>query len=179
MDPRGRLFPRGSHGRCPCPEQRAQPAPQFLVRDPRPAIAAAIALQSASSLPAANTGYAVSIGYGIVPVTPDAQAAAIARHYLDQQTSELAAPQLHSAPTVISETAVLARTAASLEPGLPGAALAARPDRVLWVVKVEGDFLDLHDLPWSTSAAPGPEGEIVIDDASGTILGVYPHVPGG
>lgn len=141
--------------------------------------AAAIALQSASSLPAANTGYAVTIGYGNVPVTPDAQAAAIARHYLDQQTPELAAPQLHSAPTVISETAVLARTAASLEPGLPSAALAARPDRVLWVVKVEGDFLDLHDLPWSTSAAPGPEGAIVIDDASGTILGVYPHVPGG
>ncbi|HEX5466781.1 MAG TPA: hypothetical protein VFW92_08935 [Candidatus Limnocylindrales bacterium] len=139
--------------------------------------AAAIALQSARSLPAANTDYAVTIDDGVVPVTPNGEAAAIARHYLDEQTPELAAPQLHGAPTVINETAVLARDAAGLEAALPKAALAAHPDRVLWIVEVNGDLLDLHDLPWSTAGAPGPVGTIVIDDASGTILGVYPHVP--
>lgn len=43
---------------------------------------------------------------------------------------------------------------------------------------VSGDFLNLDDLPWSSRGGADPSGSIVIDDTSGTILGVYPHDPG-
>ena len=62
---------------------------------------------------------------------------------------------------------------------MPDAQVAAAPGRIVWVVRVSGDFLNLHDLPWSTSAAPPyTQGRLVIDDAAGTILGAYPHAPG-
>jgi hypothetical protein len=46
------------------------------------------------------------------------------------------------------------------------------------VVEVTGDLLNVHDLPWSKGEFPAPSGTIVIDDATKTILGVYPN-PGG
>ena len=71
-----------------------------------------------------------------------------------------------------------ARDARQLERRIPDAQPAAQPDRIVWIVRVSGDFLNLHDLPWSQSGTPDPSGTIVIDDATGTILGVYPHDPG-
>lgn len=139
---------------------------------------AIVAVSQQARLTTANLDYTVSIGAGAHPVTSNGQVAAIARHYLDAQTSSLAAPNLHEPPVVVSETATLARDAAQLEPGIPAAQVAAQPDRVVWIVRVSGDLLDLHDMTWSSAGAPYPEGDIVVDDATEVILGVYPHAPG-
>lgn len=58
------------------------------------------------------------------------------------------------------------------------------------VTKGRGDYLNLADHAWSPSSFhasaderamtcvyPGPEGTLVIDDATGAILGVYPGSP--
>ena len=137
----------------------------------------AVAVTRGSELPPANSGYTVSIADGLTPTISAARAAAIARHYLDQQTRDLAAPGIHVDPIVRSVSAVRAAAAASLEPGVPAQTVSADPGRVVWVASVTGDFLNLHDLPWSSAGDPYPSGNIVIDDATETILGVYPSSP--
>jgi hypothetical protein len=127
----------------------------------------------------AEGGYPVTIAPGITPSLTSEQVAGISRGYLDTQTPQLAAPALHRPPLVLAEWATRARDAGVHEPRVPPAAVAQQPDRVVWVVLVSGDLLNLGDFPWSRSGAPDPEGTIVIDDASGTILGVYPHDPPG
>jgi hypothetical protein len=64
-----------------------------------------------------------------------------------------------------------------LEPAIQVAAAIADVHRVVWVAAVTGDLLNLNDLAWSRSGDPGGTGTIVIDDASLSILGVYPHQP--
>ena len=128
-------------------------------------------------MPPASPGYTVSEADGMRPTTSAERAAAIARHYLDLQTPELAAPGIHTDPIVRSVAAVRAADAVALEPGVPAEALAADPGRVVWVASVTGDFLNLNDLPWSSAGTPYPSGNIVIDDATGAILGVYPSGP--
>lgn len=137
-----------------------------------------VVAQQVTQLPPANPDYSVTIAPGVRPATPNGRIAAIARRYLDDQMPELAAPNIHQPPVVISATATLARDARQLQPRIPDAQPAAQPDRIVWIVRVSGDFLNLHDLPWSQSGTPDPSGTIVIDDATGTILGVYPHDPG-
>jgi hypothetical protein len=78
---------------------------------------------------------------------------------------------------VRSVAAVRAADAAAIEPRVPAQDVAASPGRVVWVASVTGDFLNLHDLPWSRAGNPEWSGNIVIDDATGTILGVYPSGP--
>ena len=124
-------------------------------------------------------GYPVTIAPGIQPFLTSQRVAGISRGYLDAQTPQLAAPALHRPPLVLAEWATRARDASIHEPRVPPDAVAQQPDRVVWVVLVSGDLLNLGDFPWSRSGAPDPEGTIVIDDASGTILGVYPHDPPG
>ena len=128
--------------------------------------------------PAAGA-YPVTIAPGTQPVLTSQRVAAISRGYLDVQTPQLAAPELHQPPLVLAEWATRARDASVQEPRIPRDAVAQQPDRVVWVVLVSGDFLNLSDYPWSRSGAPDPGGNIVIDDASGSILGVYPHDPPG
>ena len=130
-----------------------------------------------TDMPAAGPGYTVSVAAGITPATSGDRAAAIARHYLDLQTPELAAPGIHVDPIVRSVSAVRASDAGALEPLAAAGAVAADPARVVWVAGVTGDFLNLHDLPWSSAGTPYPSGHIVIDDATGAILGVYPSGP--
>jgi hypothetical protein len=137
-----------------------------------------VVAQQVTRLPPANPDYSVALAPGVRPAAPNGRIAAIARRYLDDQTPELAAPNIHQPPMVISATATLARDARQVEPGIPDAQAAAQPDRIVWIVRASGDFLNLHDLPWSSSGAPYPSGNLVIDDATGTILGVYPHAPG-
>jgi hypothetical protein len=137
-----------------------------------------LVVRQVDQLPPANTDYNVTISPGVRPATRNGTIAAIARHYLDAQTADLAAPNLHRAPVVISATVLPARDARQLEPGIPPAQVSEQPDRVVWVVRASGDFLDLHDLPWSSAGDPYPQGNIVIDDATGTLLGVYPHAAG-
>ncbi len=62
---------------------------------------------------------------------------------------------------------------------IPEGSIAADPSRVVWIARVSGDLLNLHDYPWSRSGAPDQQGDIVIDDATGEILGVYPNQPLG
>ncbi len=145
------------------------------------AVIAALALlvvSQVAQLSPAAWGYTVSVAPGVHPATTAERAAALARQYLDDQTPELAAPELHRAPVVSSVAAVAARDAKTLEPRIPSRAVNAAPNRVVWIVSASGDFLNLHDLAWSTRGAPDPGGTIVIDDATGAVLGVFPHDPG-
>lgn len=132
-----------------------------------------VVAQQVGRLPPANTDYSVTIAEGVRPVTPNGQIAAIARSYLDAQDAES-----HSPSIVISAAAAFARDARLVEPAIPVAPVAAQPDRIVWIVRASGDFLIQHDLPWTTSRTPYPGGNIVVDDATGAILGVYPHAPG-
>ena len=149
-----------------------------------PAVIATLAVAGAALLafivtrgpdmPAAAPGYTVTVAGGVTTTTSADRAAAVARHYLDLQTPELAAPGIHADPIVRSVAAGRAVDAAKLEPAVPAEAVAADPGRIVWVASVTGDFLNLHDLPWSRAGTPYPSGNIVIDDATGNILGVYP-----
>jgi hypothetical protein len=117
-------------------------------------------------------------------------AIAVSRGYLDDQTPQLAGPELHIPPRIKSVWAVHANRASDLDgciPVVPG-------DQIVWVTKGLGDYLNLSDRPWSKKfsqasqldpdpsrmicEAPGPQGTLVIDDATGVILGVYPESPG-
>jgi hypothetical protein len=137
----------------------------------------AFILTRGADMPPAAPGYTVSVAAGVTTTTSADRAAAIARHYLDLQTPELAAPGIHTDPIVRSVAAVRAADAAAIEPGIPAQEVAASPGRVVWVASVTGDFLNLRDLPWSRAGTPYPSGNIVIDDATGSILGVYPSGP--
>jgi hypothetical protein len=114
----------------------------------------------------------------------------ISRGFLDDQRPELAAAELHIPPRITRAWAVRASEASALDgciPIVPG-------DEIVWVTKGQGDYLNLSDRPWSKSSfwadqldpdstrmiceAPGPQGTLVIDDATGVILGVYPESPG-
>lgn len=132
----------------------------------------AAVVQRVTRLPAANLDYSVVIAEGVRPTTSNGQVAAITRHYLDEQT-----PETHVPPRVITMTATFARSASALEACVPTGPVAAAPDRIVWVVHASGDFLNPHDLPWSSQGTPYPGGNMVIDDATWTILGVYPHAP--
>jgi hypothetical protein len=137
-----------------------------------------VVVQQVSQRPPANPDYSVTLAAGVRPTTPNGRIAAIARRYLEDQTPELAAPGIHQPPMIISATVTLAREARRVEPGIPDAQVASQPERIGWIVRASGDFLNLHDLPWSSQGTPYPGGNIVIDDATGTILGVYPRAPG-
>jgi len=126
--------------------------------------------------PAAG-GYPVTIAPGISPTLTGPEVAAIARGYLDAQTPQAEGPPIP--PVVIAEWATPARDAAQREPAVSSDAVAGQPDRVVWVVSVSGDVLNLTDLSWSQQSGADAAGNIVINDASGTILGVYPHDPPG
>jgi hypothetical protein len=139
------------------------------------AVIAALLVIRGSELPPANGGYTGTVGDVITPTTTAARTAAVARHYLDEQMPELAAPNMHMDPIIHAVSAVRAADATALEPRIAPQAVADQPERVVWVVAVTGDFFNNHDLAWSRSGLPESTGTIVIDDATGTILGVYPH----
>jgi hypothetical protein len=120
-----------------------------------------------------NSDYAVSIAVGVRPLMTAGRAAAIATRYLNDQTGELIARELHRPPRIVSASALAARDARTLEPAIPIDRISERPDRLVWVVEVSGDLLNFHVLAWSNGEFPGPSGTIVIDDATQVILGVY------
>ena len=71
--------------------------------------------------------------------------------------------------------AVLAEDALALEPRISADVVAGTPGRIAWVAVASGDFRNLHDLAWSGHGVPNPQDTTVIDDATGTVLGVYPY----
>jgi predicted NBD/HSP70 family sugar kinase len=143
------------------------------------AVGALVAIGLSIGWPGWNSGYTVSIEPGIQPQTSAARAAGVARRYLDEQTPELAAPELHVDPRIMRLSAARAADVRQVEPGVPEQAAAGQPDRIVWVVSATGDFLNLHRLEWSEAGMAYPSGNIVIDDATAAVLGVYPHdLPG-
>ena len=132
----------------------------------------------------ANGDYEVSIADGAKPRLTSDDAVAITWDYLARQTPEIAAPELHVKPHVAQVWAVHAADA----PRLDGCVPAQISSDIVWVTAGVGDYLNLHDLPWSHGTeptedplliacqGPGPAGILVIDDATGSVLGVYPLV---
>jgi hypothetical protein len=132
-----------------------------------------------------ETGYVISVSPELHPRMRPTDAARITLAYLAEQTPEIAAPELHIAPRIASVSLVRASAARTLDGCIP----AQSSDDLVWVTKGVGDYLNLRDHPWSrttmqanadtqatlTCGGPGPAGTIVIDDATGTILGVYPE----
>lgn len=129
-----------------------------------------------------NGPYRLAIAPGIEPTRTADEAVRISRAYLDAQAPELAAPDIHRSPTITAVWAVRANDA----PALDGCIPVGEGSRIVWVTKGQGDYLNLSDHPWSprtgdansVCSLPGPSGTLVIDDASGQILGVYPESPG-
>lgn len=139
-------------------------------------------LAGCSAGEATNGPYTTSIPEGLQTRLSAADAVAITRAYLDQQRGELAAPELHADPHIDMVWAATATTARRIDGCVP----TQTSDRVVWITRGTGDYLNLHDYPWSSASrptddpaviaceGPGPAGVIVIDDGSGEILGVYP-----
>lgn len=105
----------------------------------------------------------------------------ISREYLDAQTPQIAAREMHVPPRITAAWAVRAKDAAGIDGCIPAA---IESDAVVWVTKGHGDYLNLLDRPWSRSSSretrlecgtPSTQGTLVIDDATGVILGVYPE----
>ena len=130
--------------------------------------------------------YSSTMAPGLHPrLSPD-DAVRITLDYLDAQTPQIAAPELHVSPHVDSVVAIEAANARSLDGCIP----TETSSDVVWVTRGEGDYLNLSAHPWSSQAdgssdatslecrGPGPSGTLVIDDATGSILGVFPGQPG-
>ena len=136
-----------------------------------------------------NGVYSATIAPGLHPrLSPD-DAVRITRDYLNAQTPQLAAPELHSPPHVDSVIAIEAANASSLDGCIP----AETSSDIVWVTKGTGDYLNLSPHPWSSETIgnvtvvdagarecsdPGTSGTLVIDDATRSILGVFPGAPG-
>lgn len=133
---------------------------------------------------ARNGTYNVSIASGLTPHLAPDEAVAITWAYLADQTPQIAAPELHVEPHVAQVWAVRAADARSLDGCVPSSS----SGDIVWVTKGVGDYLNLKTLPWSRGTeptddplviaceGPGPAGTLVIDDATGSVLGVYPFV---
>lgn len=133
----------------------------------------------------ANGPYTTVIAPGLQPRLAASDAIAITRQYLAEQTPQIAAPELHVVPHVTAAWAIAASAARSIDGCIP----IESSTQIVWVTKGVGDYLNLRDLPWSrppTQAdansptalicgSPAPAGTIVIDDTTGTILGVFPE----
>lgn len=122
------------------------------------------------------------IAPGLSPRLTPTDAANITYGYLNEMRLQLADPALHVSPDVTGVWAVTADAAAGLDGCIP----AGKGSGIVWVTKGVGDYLNLVDRPWSqrfsepadpstlACTAPAQAGTVVIDDATGEILGVYP-----
>jgi hypothetical protein len=107
------------------------------------ALACSICLGGCAPL---NAPYTATVAPGLQPRLTAQGAISISRGYLDDQTPELAAPELHIPPRITRAWAVRANEASTLDgciPIVPG-------DQIVWVTKGQGDYLNLSDHPWST-----------------------------
>jgi hypothetical protein len=122
------------------------------------------------------------IAPGLKPQLTGGQAENLTYGYLNQMRVLLVDPAQHVTPYVFQAWAVTADQAAALDGCIP----AGMGSAIVWVTKGRGDYLNLSDRAWSRAygagsdaatqacTAPAQAGTIVIDDATGTILGVYP-----
>ena len=110
-----------------------------------------------------------------------ADAVRITRDYLGEQTPELNVPAVHVAADVRQVWAVKAAEAWKLDPCVP----VQTSEGIVWVTVGVGDYLGRGNLPWMSSLLQAQDanrwclrgsgvGTIVIDDATGDILGAFP-----
>jgi len=128
--------------------------------------------------------FPASVAPGLAPRLRAADAYRITLHYLEQAMAESEVGTT-VAPDIRSVWAVTADQAAGLDACIP----AGKGSGIVWVTKGAGTYLNLAALPWSRPSQPGDDpaqlacrdpaqaGTIVIDDATGEILGVYPENP--
>ena len=122
------------------------------------------------------------IAAGLSPRLGASDAYGITLDYLRRASAE-AEPGTGAAPRLQAIWAVAADDAPTLDGCIP----AGKGAGIVWVSVGTGTYLNLSAHPWSepSSAAvtpaqhacgdPGLAGTIVIDDATGAILGVYPY----
>ena len=130
-----------------------------------------------------NGPYAATIAPGLAPRLTSDDAVRITIDYLDAQRSQVDSP--HIPPHVDSAVALAAADARTQDGCIP----METSTQIVWVTKGTGDYLNLAPRPWSSTLAsssdrtsmdctgPGPAGTLVIDDATGSILGVFPSDP--
>jgi len=134
----------------------------------------------------ANGPYSTTVASGLAPRLTAADAVSLSRDYLAQQTPQIAAPELHIPANIAQVWAVRASDAWTLDPCIPH----ETSDAIVWVTRGAGDYLNLRDHPWSSNfsqevganpssaayacLAPSTQGTLVIDDATGEILAVFP-----
>jgi len=128
-----------------------------------------------------NGVYTVSIAPGLQPRMSASDAVRATREYLAEQTPELNVPAGHVPANVTQVWAVKAAEAWKLDPCIP----VETSDAIVWVTVGVGDYLGRGDLPWMSSLLQAQAtnrlclggstvGTIVIDDATGEILGAFP-----
>jgi hypothetical protein len=104
------------------------------------------------------------------------------RQYLAAMRREIASPQIHVPANVTAVWAVPAMDAWTIDPCIPRQS-DAHP---VWITRGVGDYLNLHDFAWSrhfgqfdagfalACQGAAASGTVVVDDASGEILGIFP-----
>lgn len=122
------------------------------------------------------------VAVGLTPRLTAGRASSIAYGYLNRMRLQLPDPAQHVEPYITGVWAVTADQAASLDGCIPS----GMGSGIVWVTKGRGDYLNPTDRAWSSAYRPGSDlatqactapahaGTIVIDDATGVILGVYP-----
>ena len=150
------------------------------VANKRPQAVAIIAALIVGGCGPWNDSYTVVTTPEVRPRLSAGDAVRISRDYLDAQTPEIAAREMHVPPMITAVWAIRAAEAASIDNCI---AAPNEGDAVVWVTKGHGDYLNLVDRAWSQSSSrearlecgtPSTQGTLVIDDATGSILGVYP-----
>jgi len=157
----------------------------FAMARPKVVSALALVLIVAAACSTIGGEQHTTIAQGLKPGLSVADAVSITRKYLDAQTPKIADPAQHVPPRIDAVWAVGANEA----PAIDGCIPSQTSTQIVWITKAVGDYLNLQDWPWSHSTAqadantvealtcggPGPAGTVVIDDATGSILGVYPE----
>jgi hypothetical protein len=144
-------------------------------------VLAAAACGAFGSPAPANGAFESAVAPGLSPRMLAADAVRITRDYLGEQTPELNVPAAHVPADVRQVWAVKAADAWKLDPCIP----VQTSDRVVWVTVGVGDYLGRGDLPWMSVLLKAQDanrfclsgagvGTIVIDDATGEILGAFP-----
>ncbi len=122
------------------------------------------------------------IAPGLAPRMTPTDAENVTYGYLNRMRLQLPDPAQHVAPYVTGVWAVAADQAAALDGCIP----TGMGTGIVWVTRGRGDYLNLTDHPWSHGYQAGSDlavqactasaqaGVMVIDDATGQILGVYP-----
>ena len=116
------------------------------------------------------------VAAGLAPRLQGSDAYRITIDYLHQAGAE-AEPGTTVAPSLTSIWVVTADQAAALDGCIP----TGKGSGIVWVTKGQGPYLNLAAHAWSrpsgpgVCSAPGGSGTIVIDDATGAILGVFPN----